>query len=73
VRPDKRDPAKLGKLYLRLRRAGLSIAEAVDAPADDFDAGREGPVERYGDPRDVGPATAHLIRIHGLPREESAT
>lgn len=33
---DRRDPEKLGAAYLRLRQHGLSIAEAVNCPADDY-------------------------------------
>jgi hypothetical protein len=46
---DLRDPLKLGRAYMRLRKHGLSAVEAVYAPADPVHD--PDPVERY--PRDV--------------------
>ena len=49
---DNRDPQELGEKYLELRKAGVPLDVAVTIPAPDFSS-NEGPVEKYGDPREV--------------------
>lgn len=54
---DKRDPQKLGELYLVLRQkhpdhdVGQVMRELAKCGCDDYDAEHIGPLEKYGDPR----------------------